>query len=153
MIEAIRIRAVLNKSKIRIRSRCRDLVSNIEFYLHDCIRHTLKEIYSERSWWVDGIPVGIRINISKAFEEKLCIGDRYNYTNLFHLKGIWKKNFTLFSDIGPFSMWGRDKTKMMNDFDKLNFIRNKLMHSPHQYNPTDEDLNFLEYFTKNLFSQ
>lgn len=153
MIEAIRIRTVVNKSKIRIRSYCRDLIANVEKAVHDKIQQQL-EVKYEKKWWVEGISKGIRLRISKLFEENDCEGEKFDYTCLSDLKEIWIHNLSWIAAYNPFKNWQADRSNinLNNDFSNLIRIRNNLMHSTREYNPSNDDIQFLEEFAKKIFS-
>ena len=151
MIEAVRIKSVVNKSNIRNRSYCRDLISNIEMSIHGKIQEILKIKFGD-GWWVMGVPKDIRKKISAMFEEYDCCGDKFDYTYLLDLKYIWLNNLSWISEYSPFKEWQTKKKAISNDFNELNRIRNLLMHSSRNYNPIDDDKKFLEVFAKKIFS-
>ncbi len=151
MIEAIRIRSVVNKSNIRIRSYCRELITYIEKHLHNIIFERLKELYGE-NWWIKGIPKNTRKKIALNFEENDCIGDKFDYTYIRDLAQIWKENITQFSEISPFLKWGNNYKAIEALFAKFNTMRNKLMHPVRDYLPSDDDCKFLENFAQKIFS-
>ena len=151
MIEAVRIKSVVNKSNIRNRSYCRDLISNIEMSIHGKIQEILKIKFGD-GWWVMGVPKDIRKKISAMFEEYDCCGDKFDYTYLLGLKDIWLNNLSWISEYSPFKEWQTKKKAITNDFNELNRIRNLLMHSSRNYNPNDDDKKYLEEFAKKIFS-
>ncbi|MFW9948475.1 MAG: hypothetical protein ACFFDX_16740 [Candidatus Odinarchaeota archaeon] len=151
MIEAVRIKSVINKSNIRNRSYCRDLISNIEKLIHDKIQQNLKNKFGD-GWWVEGVKKDIRKKISAMFEENDCCGDKFDYTSILDLKHIWVKNLSWISKYSPFKEWQTNENIIKRDFIKLNRIRNFLMHSTRDYDPSDEDKKFLEGFAKKIFS-
>ncbi len=151
MIEAIRIRSVVNKSNIRVRSYCRELITYIEKRLHNIIFERLKELYGE-NWWIRGIPKNTRKKIAQNYEENDCIGDKFDYTYIWDLAQIWKVNITQFSDVSPFLKWGTNNKAIDMSFAKFNTMRNKLMHPARDYLPSDDDRKFLENFAQKIFS-
>jgi hypothetical protein len=151
MIEAVRIKSVVNKSNIRNRSYCRDLISNIEKSIHNKILHNLKIKFGD-GWWVEGVPKEIRLKTAAMFEENDCCGDKFDYTYLLGLKDIWINNLSWISSCSPFKKWQTNKIAIKKDFNELNRIRNFLMHSTRDYNPSDNDKKFLEGFAKKIFS-
>jgi hypothetical protein len=151
MIEAIRIKSVINKSNIRNRSYCRDLISNIEKTIHDKIRNQLENKYRDK-WWVEGLSKNIRVKLSEEFEENDCCGEKFDYTYLLDLKEIWIENLSWISAYYPFKEWQTNKSKIKADFTELNRIRNLLMHPTREYNPSDDDKTFLEEIAKKIFT-
>ena len=151
MIEAVRLKSVINQSNIRNRSYCRDLISNIEKSIHDKILYNLKIKFGD-GWWVEGVPKDIRLKTSAMFEENDCYGDKFDYTYLLGLKDIWINNLSWISSCFPFKEWQTNKKTINRDFIELNRIRNFLMHSTRDYNPNDKDKKFLEEFAKKIFS-
>lgn len=151
MIEAIRIKTIINKSKIRNRSQCRDLIANIEKAIHEKIKKQLKIKYAD-NWWVEGINESSRVNIAKTYELNNCVGKKFDYTNLTDLNNIWTKNLSWLSGKKPFKNWMTNKNRINTEFNKLINIRNNLMHNTRKYDPSEDDKQFLEEFEKNIFS-
>jgi len=151
MIEAIRIRTVVNKTNIRLRSYCRELITYIEKRLHHVILEKLKK-YNGEDWWIRGIPKNIRKKIAQTYEENDCIGDKFDYTYIWDLAKIWKENIHQFSKVSPFLEWGTDKKRIDDEFGIFNTMRNNLMHPTRDFTPSEEDHKFLEDFAQKIFS-
>lgn len=152
MIEALRIRLVVDKNGVRTRTYCRDLVTHIEKHLHEIIFQKLEKMYSKK-WWTEGISKEVRKKISYLFEDNDCVGEKHDYTNICDLKDIWtyKPNWSSFSTESPFKAW-TNKKEVKKDFTRLIKIRNNLMHSTRNDVPSSNDKDFLEEFEQKVFS-
>lgn len=151
MIEAIRIRTVVNKTNIRLRSYCRELITYIEKRLHSIIFESLMEIYGEE-WWIRGISKNIRKKIAQTYEENDCIGSKFDYTYIWDLVKIWKENISHLSKVSPFMEWGTNKNTIDKEILFFNTMRNNLMHPTRDYTPSEGDRKFLEEFAQKIFS-
>jgi len=153
MIENVRINAILNKSIIKTRAYCRNLVICIEKTLHKLILDELKKKYNE-TWWTDGISNDLRIKIASNYEQNNCVGVKEDYTYLLDLLNIWlrKSNYTWLKQIPPFCNFPNNKKTVKSDMQKINLIRNKLMHPTRKYIPSESDKQLLEKFTSILFT-
>src|SRR5690606_35559165 len=143
----------LESSEIHLYRLCRDAtfgdmyshLRTVEVTLHRLVRQTLQQAYSSHDdeCWHHGVPLPIRqrcVSVREADPQHLV--DPYVYTNLIDLKEIIEKNWVLFVDILP-SEASRDKRELGRMFDRLNRIRNVVMHPVKQVHPTEDDFTFV----------
>ena len=121
----------------------------IENQLHDLVSSILKRVYGdeETKWWRE-IPIDIRDNCQKKRErDKNPEGDPFVYSDLNDLNKIILKKWKLFSVF--FNKTYRDTEEFSNAFERLSYIRNKVMHPIRKY-PSLEDFFFVHEFLLNL---
>ncbi len=152
LIEAVRVRTVVNKARIKLRAYCREQIAFIEQGLHQKLVQQLKEKY-KKDWWIKGIPENVRTNAATRYEHHKCIGEKVDYTNLLDLPKIWmnKLNYSWLKLKNPFNCFPDNKNKIEDLFGKLNDIRNLLMHATREFNPTKEDKEFVDEIAKKIF--
>lgn len=108
------------------------MVSKIESILHVFIRKTLEAHFGEQDdvWWVMGVPANIRVRCQTAREQDSERFDPFAYTFLIELKEIILKNWEVFKpyfeDTQKRSL---KKEKQIKWIDRLNHLRNLVMHS------------------------
>jgi hypothetical protein len=122
-----------------------DMVSEIERTLHKRIRQCLEEAFRnpEDAWWSKGVPLAVRKSCATRKEEdKNPSDDPYVYTTLIELKAIiegtigGKSNWNVFSKRLP--KGAQDKQQILDNLDRLNSIRNRIMHPVRPDEPLGE---------------
>jgi len=127
-----------------------EYIRETELFLHDYIRDVLSRGYGPDSWWREGVPVKIRKECAAAREEDYeAADDPFRYTNFIHLKEILEKNWDKFSKILPGEV-ASDRRSLLSNLEKLNRIRNLVMHPVRANTPTEEDFSFVRDFAKKL---
>lgn len=115
-----------------------EIVRDIEVTLHESIRTVLMKKFGEKDWWRKGIPASIRADCARSYEEDPdpC-SEPFSYTTLINLKTILDKNWSIFSELLPKRLV-TNKQDLLSRLDRLNRIRNNVMH-PVKGNPPSED--------------
>lgn len=119
-------------------------LTEIELVLHRKIYEILSEEFGsqEEGWWRKGVPLNIRNECVKGREEDTEHPDEpYCYTTLVHLKVILDKNWSLFQRHLPKNM-SSDKGALKRELDRINGLRNKIMHPVRSGPPSKEDFEF-----------
>jgi hypothetical protein len=127
-------------------------LTDLERTLHEEIKIGLIRKFGEKEsgWWKRGVPQNVRINCAQAREyNDESIDHPYNFTTLIHLKTIMDKNWGLFSRRLPQSVIG-DRGRFLKGIDRLNTIRNQVMHPVRENTPTDDDFEFVTEMHKKL---
>jgi hypothetical protein len=123
-------------------------IREIETNLHTRIRRVLERNFGqdESGWWRKGIPEDIRKECqSRREEDKDGPSDPYCYTNLIDLWKIIKTQWAIFQT--ELSVKIRtDKNKLEHDIQRLNVIRNIVMHPVRGRIPTEDDFDFVREF-------
>jgi hypothetical protein len=122
----------------------------IETALHGYVKRRLESEFAEGSkagsadghndaWWTRCVPDQVKADCNERWEKNSRKGHSYEYTDFIHLWKIIDKNWAVFSS--PFSAVypGGRKNLVEMDLDKVNDIRNKVMHAVRGIDPTDED--------------
>jgi hypothetical protein len=106
-----------------------ELICRIEMELHDAIKTTLVERYGggEKGWWREGVANEIRKCQDLREDDKEPAAEPFCYTTLVHLSKILEKQWALFAKALPDAVVN-DKRKLLNELNKLNIIRNYVMH-------------------------
>lgn len=123
------------------------LLRLLEIELHTRIREVLERRYPQHDdqWWVEGVPERIRKECAQRREEDPKRLEPFAYTTLVHLKEIVDKNWSIFRTAFPAES-ARDKRGWMKMFDRLNRIRNEIMHPVKMVTPTEDDFRFVREF-------
>jgi hypothetical protein len=107
-----------------------EMLSIIEITLHKRIRQCLGKGFWRRdeTSGSKGVPLSVRQScVARQEEDDNPSNEPYSYTTLIDLKEIIGANWDIFSKRLPASAT-KDKKKLLSDFNKLNSIRNKVMH-------------------------
>jgi len=126
------------------------MLRKIETNLHRSIRKALVEKYGRDSWWREGVPENIRMYCATACEgDSHQAGEPYSYATFIHLKEIYDKQWGLLSQTLPRSV-SCDKRKFLSSMNRLNRIRNTVMHPVRGDRLKDDDFGFVESFRNSL---
>jgi len=118
----------------------------IEITLHKYVLNHLKETFTsndDEAWWTDGVPVSVKLECSRRWEESGRQGHSYNHTDFIHLWEIMEQNWTIFSRDFTGLYPTSTKPDLGRDLKKVNAVRNKVMHPVRGINPTDEDFELI----------
>jgi DNA-binding transcriptional regulator PaaX len=119
----------------------------IETFLHDFIRKVLRERYGA-DWWHE-LPLEVRQDCAKIKEADNVPGSEiYNYTTVINMKKIFEKNWKELSEDLPKNL--RNRNEFLNKMEKLNHIRNAVMHPIKGIIPNDEDFAMVRKFQREL---
>jgi predicted transcriptional regulator len=127
-----------------------EFIYQIETTLHEMIKRTLVNQYGEgeKGWWRKGIPVDIRRDCSKLWQEDAePAAEPFCYTTIVHLKRIIDDQWATFSQVLPGTL-PKEKKKLLSNLNKLNGIRNYVMHPVKGMPITEEDFAFVRAFNK-----
>ncbi len=103
------------------------LVVSIELGLHNLLRALLELKYGD-DWWREGVPLTIRVKcVSMREEDDDPVDDPFRYTTIVDLIKIAEKHW---SDRLKFAGGFREneKSRFRSEMDRLNRIRNGVMH-------------------------
>jgi predicted transcriptional regulator len=128
-----------------------ELICRIEMELHDAIKTTLVERYGggEKGWWREGVANEIRKCQDLREDDKEPAAEPFCYTTLVHLSKILEKQWALFAKALPDAVVN-DKRKLLNELNKLNIIRNYVMHPVKGVPITEDDFIFVREFHKRI---
>jgi hypothetical protein len=127
-------------------------IREIETSLHGRIREVLEQKLGkdESGWWRKGIPSEIRKECqSRREEDEDGSSEPYCYTNLIDLWKILKGKWAIFQTELP-SAVKSDKNKFGDDIQRLNTIRNIVMHPVRGKIPSEDDFDFVRDFKTRL---
>lgn len=98
----------------------------IELSLHGHAKGTLIRKYGD-GWWRE-LPVSVRVDCDTRMENDAHPAtEAYCYTTFIHLKDIYERHWEMLSTILPKELRG-DRKKFRQLMDRLNHIRNTVMH-------------------------
>ena len=116
----------------------------IETTLHSFVRQHLEQRYGngERGWWELGIPEDVRVKCQERRErDRSDRLDPYCYTDLLDMWKILDKQWKNFEKY--FRAKARDKPNLKSELERLNDIRNWVMHPAKERGPTEDDFVFV----------
>ncbi len=129
-----------------------DYVSRLELSIHELVRECLVHQHGldNKAWWRQGVPLKIRQGCAARNQEDIDpIEDLFSYTMLMDLheiiNGDWGKFF-----VGRVPDYYRNsRPALKSDFNRLNRIRNAVMHPIRDRRWREEDFEFvLEMFDR-----
>jgi len=106
-------------------------IHQIEPALHNCVKYTLQMVYGEdeNDWWVRGVPRSVREECAVTRERSPEREDLFSYTNLLDLSKVIQKNIEIFdTHFQLISQKVKNKTEFVERIERLNTIRNRIMH-------------------------
>jgi predicted transcriptional regulator len=123
-----------------------EYISDIEIGLHNLIKDILISEYSSKNWWRKGIPKDIRAKCAALREEDPePASDAYAYTDFINLSKILQKQWNVFREFLPKNL-SSNRRKFLSRLEKLNHIRNCVMHPVKNIEITDQDFFFVREF-------
>jgi hypothetical protein len=129
-----------------------ELICRLEMELHQAIKITLVERYGkgEKGWWREGVSNEIRKYCQDSREDdKDPEVEPFCYTTIVHLSKILDKQWALFASVLPATVVS-DKKRLLNELNKLNVIRNYVMHPVKGVPITEDDFVFVREFYKKI---
>lgn len=139
LIQSLRARGIGHDQaqELELYLRCRDAVAGdmylairrLEVRLHQFVRRILEGAFPRNNdaWWRNGVPLTIRQRCAQIREEDEDPFDAYSYTTFIDLKRIIDANWAVFVEALPRQLT-TDKREFMRNMDRLNSIRNRVMH-------------------------
>ncbi|PAU95372.1 hypothetical protein CK503_04035 [Aliifodinibius salipaludis] len=120
-----------------------EYIREIEITLHNFIKFELIKEFGkgEMNWWRE-IPKNIRKSCAVRREEDSNPTDFYNYTYIIDLKKIVSSHWSLFTRSLP-KEWASNKNEFKRSLNKLNTIRNSVMHPIKGREWSMKDLEFI----------
>ena len=120
---------------------------DIEVSLHGLVRTVLEHAYPSQddAWWYEGVPVEIRKKCAATREADSQHLEPYAYTTLINLKEIMDANWPTFVDMLPKES-ASNKKGFLGRFNRLNDIRNGVMHPIKPIEITEGDFRFIREF-------
>jgi hypothetical protein len=121
-----------------------EYISETELALHDMVATALKQTYgdNENGYWRQGVPVSIRTKCQERRESDDEPCDLpFHYTDLLDLYEIIAKNWQLFQDRLP-QEYKSNRNTLKADFNRLNWIRNSVMHPVKRRRWSEDDFQF-----------
>ena len=127
-------------------------LTELERTLHKEIESILKKKFGwpDTGWWKQGVPEAVRVKCAEARERDAeFVAHPYSYTTFIHLKEILQGKPKLFSDRLPVPI-GNDMKSFFLEMDRLNRIRNQVMHPVRAEPPTEKDFEFVREMHQKL---
>ena len=124
------------------------ILTEMESTLHQKIESILRKKYgaADAEWWAKGVPLKVRSSCAvRKEEDDQYFTHAYCYTTLIDLKTILLDDKSLFQSHFPQSVAkdGRAFNAFLDKFNRLNKIRNQVMHPVREKPPTEDDFVFL----------
>jgi len=120
-----------------------EIVSELEIKIHKLVRSQLVNEYGPDKYWREGVPIAIRSKCAvRHQEDEDPCDDLYVYTTLIELWGIIDKKWGLFGPIIP-SNYSSKKAELKKDMNRLNGIRNRVMHPVKSYKWDEAEFSFV----------
>lgn len=124
-----------------------EMLFEIEVNLHTKIKELLQEHCGqlETGWWTQGVPRAVRAACAERREENNEFGKEapYDYMMLIDLKEIFEKKWAVFEKRLPSGV-AHEKLGFLKDLERLNRIRNIVMHPVKSSQLTEDDFNFVK---------
>lgn len=129
-----------------------EFIYQIETTLHEMIKRTLIDKYGEGEggWWRKGISLEIRKDCTRLREEETePAAEAFCYTTFAHLRKILDDQWGVFSQVLPKAL-AKEKKTFLSNLNKLNGIRNYVMHPVKGMPITEEDFEFVRGFHRTI---
>ncbi|OLE55673.1 MAG: hypothetical protein AUG51_01680 [Acidobacteria bacterium 13_1_20CM_3_53_8] len=129
-----------------------EFIYKIETTLHEMIKRILIANYGEGEdcWWRKGIHVEIRKDCARLREEETePAAELFCYTTFIHLRKILEDQWAVFSQVLP-QLFVKEKKKFLSNLNKLNSIRNYVMHPVKGMPITEDDFAFVREFHQSI---
>jgi hypothetical protein len=120
-----------------------EFLSDIEVRLHDYVRTSLVAHYGEENWWRQGVPLPVREDCAVTSErDHEPAANLYCYTTVMNLRFIIDREWNVLSQNLPGRLRA-DKQEFLLSLQRLNRIRNVVMHPVKGIRLTDDDFEFV----------
>jgi hypothetical protein len=121
------------------------LICGLEIMLHKLLKCVLQSAYGD-DWWRKGIPSDVRKGCQNRREDdEDPVPDPYQYTNFIDIKAIIDKQWAIFSAALPNDL-AANRPEMLSKLQRVNGIRNRVMHPVKEIGGYEEDYKFLRAF-------
>ena len=127
-------------------------LTNLERNLHQRIKGILMIQFgrAETGWWKLGVPEAVRVKCAQAREiDGEFLAHAYSYTTFIQLKEIIRDKPAIFAPRLPAAI-GKDMKAFYGQLDRLNGIRNQVMHPVREASPTEQDFEFVREMHERL---
>lgn len=127
-------------------------IADLEVFLHTRIREILIAEFgpAEHEWWRLGVPEQVRISCATSREaDPYPPGESYSYTTFINLSKIIEKNWQIFHFRLPAEI-ASNKKALFEQFNRLNAIRNAVMHPVKGEQLSENDFIFAQEVTQLL---
>ncbi len=123
----------------------------IEINVHKVIRETLVQEFGadEAGWWRQGVPENVRVKCQERRErdsDEPC--EAFCYLDLIDLDIILKHQWSLLKNLFPY--YSVNRKALSSDLQRLNRIRNRVMHPVKGFIPGEEDFDFVRNLQRSL---
>jgi len=128
---------------------------DLEVGLHGLVRAVLEHAFCmhDDAWWREGVPERIRVKCAITKEEDpQPMSEPYAYTTLIDLKTILDKQWKVFEKVLPKEL-SSNKKLLLGWFDRLNAIRNGVMHPIKPIEITQDDFAFVREMRQALSAE
>lgn len=113
--------------------------------LHKMVKQILLAAHGQ-NWWRKGIPERVRIECqARREQDDNPAADAYQYTTFIDVKQIIEKEWATFSTALP-NRFALNKRQTLGDLQRINNIRNKVMHPVKDIGEYEEDYLFARAF-------
>jgi hypothetical protein len=129
-----------------------EYLADMEVALHRIVRQTLVEAFGEGEleWWRKGVSAEIRKRCVQTREDDPDpVADDFAYTTLIDLSKIIDQNWKLFLDRLPLR-FAQDRKLLIREFNRLNFLRNAVMHPVKGRSWGREELSFVREWCRDF---
>jgi hypothetical protein len=122
-----------------------EYVTDTELIAHRLVRDVLTRRFGdgERGWWREGISGELRKKCAARREEDDDFADAFCYPNLIDLVKIIEDRWQLFAKLLP-PKYASNRKSLRSDFDRLNKIRNAVMHPVKERRWSEADFQFVK---------
>ena len=127
-----------------------EYIREIEVTLHDMVKEVLVAEYGE-GWWRTGISESIRKDCASRREgDTEPVREPYCYTTFINLSTIIQKQWNIFSSVLPPEFAGSKKSLLLQELERINNVRNRVMHPVKTHEFTEEEFCFAHHFRKRI---
>ena len=126
-----------------------EYIREIEVTLHEMIRAIFIATFKD-DWWREGVPMNIRKDCAARKEEDPePVEDVFCYTTFINLRIIIEKQWKIFSPVLPPKLVSNKKL-LLQQLERVNYIRNRVMHPVKAREFTEDEFCFIHDFHKEI---
>ncbi len=115
----------------------------IQPLIDKAIKQIISSEYGMKQWWIEGIPLKVRLDCVRRKEEDNSAEEPWNFLDTIHYKEIISTQWSILGELfTPPKMEQASKKKKLTWLDKLNSIRKKYSH-PQREKVTEDEYNEL----------
>lgn len=124
-----------------------EYIREIEVTLHEMIRKIFIATFTD-DWWRKGVPMNIRKDCAARKEEDPePVEEVFCYTTFINLRTIIEKQWKIFNLVLPPKL-ASNKKLLLQQLEKVNDIRNRVMHPVKTREFTEDEFCFIHDFHK-----